>query len=264
MLFLENGVCAPSGESELLFCETALEGDLMFHQNCQLINQYEIIYLEDGDEGQKDGVISSIVAGIKKMLDKIRTLIDGIIDSVKMGSKKRLTADAYMASETGQLALEADIVAMKKAVDEEYLSARTVVKMIANITHEDPKQVASMCDKINQRLTDNRHKFVGAAGGLVRAGAAIALSKDSINKCEEIKEMAIMTDKSVENLKKNTGQKIKPEVYNSINKFTHTLYKLSNDYSYISDAVEKSIAKSDKKHAKQAKKEAKKKKKGGN
>lgn len=260
MVFLENGVCAPSHESEIAFCESELMCDLIYHQNKQIIDSYTLLCLESGDENVKEGVIAKISNAIKAMIEKIRTTIEGFLDGVRANSKNRLTADDYMNSETAKLALDADIVAMKDAIDAEFLEARTIVKMISNVTKMDPQDVAKRCDALNQKIIDNRQKYLHGAKGLVQLGIARKIEKDCIKNCSDIQEMVKVTESSV-NALKNTASTAKgrkaADAYNVLNKFTATLYKLSDQSVDMSNMISKAQAKGSEKDEKRKRKAGK-------
>ena len=249
MYFVEN-VCTPSSEAEIAYCETAIQLGVLNHQALLAIDTYEqCLYLEDGNSEAVEGVFQKMKKAVLDILDKIDSIIRGFLDGIKGGSDNRLTADKYFTSETGKINLNKDILEMQKTVDEEFLEMRKVVKMISNTTGFDPEKVGKACDKINEKLHENRHKLKAGATAAVESAIVYKKVKSNTSKIKELDVWRKETYDSIERMSryghknsKEEPKKVTP-MMKAFNKVAVTIGNLVDECVYISNDVTKAMSK---------------------
>ena len=115
-------------------------------------------------------------------------MIDAFRASVE-SKKKNLTAEEYMGSETARIQFAYDLAAIQREVDAEYLEARKIVSGISKITNVPVEKVANFCDRMEQKIHDNKSKILPAGKAIV---TTVAIEKtrnavrDSIYKSKDI------------------------------------------------------------------------------
>lgn len=216
------------------FLENALETSILEHDALNAIGIYEqLIYMEDGEETPASkGVFEHIKAAILKILDSIQTAIDGAIDFIHSKSKKRLTAEEYMQSNTGQYQLSCDVENMMKAVDNEYLQSRKFVMKVSKLTKQDAEKIAGITDRVNSYLHDNRFKLAALSASAVEYSVVQRLQKSILGKMKDVQKCKDETQDLV--------NKMNPKDPNAKESkfalaFVKSLSAIGNAYIYMSN-----------------------------
>lgn len=173
--------------------QNALFLDIAAHDIYSMTDMYvESCYMEDASEkedqsDEKKSILKTISNKLRGLIDKIRDIIDGFKASVE--SKKNLTAEEFLSSETATVQMEYDIVAMQKEVDQEYLEARKIVSKISGITKVPIDEVAAFCDKMDAKLHENKDKFVPVGKAIVKTTAIDKVRKGVYNNIADSKKL---------------------------------------------------------------------------
>ena len=173
------------GAMELDIKQTNLMFDIASHEILSMTDMFvESCYMEDGSTDEEKQKASSdkktiwqtIVEKIRGMIDKVRDIIAGFKASI--GGKNAISAEDYMNSETAQVELQYDIMAMQKEIDQEYLEARKIVSSISSVTNVPIEKVAAFCDKMDAKLHANKDKFIPAGKAIIKAAAIDQVRKN--------------------------------------------------------------------------------------
>lgn len=203
MYFFE-GVCMPSDDEEISFCEDALEFGVLNHDASIAIAMYEQqMYLEEGDTASDEGVFQKIKNAILAILEKIDSVIRGFLDSFKVFSTNRLTAEKFMNSNTGKLQIAGDLFEIQKKIDREYLQLRPLVSKISNATGKDIEDVAKVADQITENVLANSKQYARSAKKIVSAVAVNKLANHCVDQMEDVQKWRSETEKSVNRLKRD-------------------------------------------------------------
>lgn len=149
-------------KSTVSFLENALEIDIICRDNDNLFDRLSLVpfYEEGSTDGEsksntdaaKNGIMMKIQSGIKTLIDKIQAILNAAIRAISNFGKERLTYDKYKNSEAGSAELEKRINKIKQEIDNTFLDARPVVKMISNVFKMDPKTVSNKCDAVIEHI----------------------------------------------------------------------------------------------------------------
>lgn len=228
------------------FAESVLEDMLISHQVSEMLDRCNIIYLEEADKDaaaeKSKGLIGKIIDKIMSILNKIGTLIEGILQGFKTAfssDKKRLTADKYMNSETGQAKLKYDLEKLEAQIDEEYRLARPLIANISNITKIDPAKVEKWCDDLNATLdkgyVEYKDDIVREGKYLAKRGAAKGIANKLLKDTKSVEKLKNETQKHLDNIKRrqdadNIKQDLKliDKVAASTSKLLSKWYKVAN------------------------------------
>ena len=175
-----------------------LQMDIYSHDIHSMLDMYtESCYMEETSPNkdekatkstEKTSILKTIVAKLKSLIGKIGEMIDAFRASVE-SKKKNLTAEEYMGSETARIQFAYDLAAIQREVDAEYLEARKIVSGISKITNVPVEKVANFCDRMEQKIHDNKSKILPAGKAIV---TTVAIEKtrnavrDSIYKSKDI------------------------------------------------------------------------------
>ena len=163
------------GAMELDIKQTNLMFDIASHEILSMTDMFvESCYMEDGSTDEEKQKASS--DKIRGMIDKVRDIIAGFKASI--GGKNAISAEDYINSETAQVELQYDIMAMQKEIDQEYLEARKIVNSISSVTNVPIEKVAAFCDKMDAKLHANKDKFIPAGKAIIKAAAIDQVRKN--------------------------------------------------------------------------------------
>jgi hypothetical protein len=253
-------------EADIFFKESALELDLMHHRNQMLIDQYTVMYLEDGNTSggsdevktgkpRKKGVVNVIIEKIKAMLERIYTAICGFLDGIRMGSKNRLSADEYMASDEAQIRLSMDVDKVIAQVEEEHLQSRKIVQAISSGTKIPADAIAQFCDTVDETIRENKDTIVSTARPILRAAVVEGRTRHLTKIAEEKKGYIKKTQACIDAI--NKRHDVDPKDLNALERFVTYLGKSANKamdtYTRINSELIHSKVVVDKKMAKKKK-----------
>ena len=211
----------------------------------------ESCYMEDASEkknesSEKKTVFNTIVEKIRGLIDRIREIIDGFKASVE--SKKNLTAEEYLSSETAEVEMMYDIAAMQKEVDQEYLEARKIVKKISGITNVPIDEVAAFCDKMDAKLHKNKDKFIPAGKAIMKTAAIDGIRKSVYKNISDSKHMTDELQKYLDEFDKvaNGGKApADPDTIqknaNAVTRLSVTLGKMVNSWTHTFEKMGKTV-----------------------
>lgn len=229
MYFFED-TCMPSDETEISFCEDALEIDILNHKTLNVLGIYEQeMYTEDGDESVSDGVFAKLKSAILTLLEKIGNIVSGFLDGMKVFSKNRITYDDYINSETGQLRLSTDLFDIQKKLDVEYAKMRPIVSKIANMSGSDILEVEKTCDAVTAHVHTYGKMYGKTAVSLVSAAAVNKLSNHIVNQMEDVQKWRSETEASLKRMQRKTS----PEKMKVTQKAVKAMGDLATAYKNI-------------------------------
>lgn len=243
MYFFED-TCMPDDEFEISFCEDALELNVSSHNVLNILGIYEQAIFEDGEESpSSNGVFEKLKSAILSLLDKIGGIVSGFLESMRVFSKDRITYDDYKNSETGQIQLSCDLIAMQKDIDAEYQRMRPIVSKIANITGKDIDKVERICDKVTENLHENRKRYARDITKVVSAAAVNKISENVVSKMDDVKEWRDKTKESVDRMKRDTS----PALIRAYHDCIRCMGDIANFYKELGIKAKKALLRVDKK-----------------
>ena len=232
--------------------------DIYSHDIHNMLNMYtESCYLEEtasteeekksSSEG-KQTVLQAIVAKLKSLIQKVGDMIDAFKASIT--SKKNLTAEEYLNSETARINFAYDVASIIQEVDEEYLEARKVVQGISKITNVPVEKVAAFCDKMDEKLHNNKDKFLPTAKAVVSTIAIEKTRKTVRDRIMESKNITERSKKIVDDFNKTIGVTDDPETDKKVSvmtRFISTIGKMNKRWMRVSDTLDSEMSRAMKK-----------------
>ena len=243
------------GAMELDIKQTNLMFDIASHEILSMTDMFvESCYMEDGSTDEEKQKASSdkktiwqtIVEKIRGMIDKVRDIIAGFKASI--GGKNAISAEDYINSETAQVELQYDIMAMQKEIDQEYLEARKIVNSISSVTNVPIEKVAAFCDKMDAKLHKNKDKFIPAGKAIMKTAAIDGIRKSVYQNISDSKHMTDELQKYLDEFDKVTNGGKAPadpdtiqKNANAVTRLSVTLGKMVNSWTHTFEKMGKTV-----------------------
>ena len=228
--------------------ESELQDMIERHEIDSLMDGMNISFFEEGDSEKTQGFFSKIIEKLSKLLEKIGNIFSSIIEGFKSlgtGKKKRLTAEEFLNSETGQAKLMADFDKIGDQIDAEYRAARPIIQNISKITKIDDSVVEAWCDNLNEKVAqvydENKTDIKNEAMFLARQKSAEVVGKKLSANSKKIQQCKEETKKHLDALNARKEADGAKKELNKIDKVAASLMKVGKKWYKAANTVMKFI-----------------------